>query len=234
MDKQWYVIHTYSGHENKVKASLEERLNSRGLIERVGQILVPAEDVVEIKGGKRRISSRKFFPGYVLIEADIDDDVWYAIRDTPKVTGFLGGGKDPTPLSEEEVSYIWNQINGETSEPIAKEVLDLILGDVPQIDHRPADDLEPELESAKEEIGDLAESPEDVLSYVMFPQPAKNFLEWRREGGGPERELVAAVVGAMAIKDRPAAARAVPAEPSANGAAPGAAWRQFGRMRQMR
>ena len=120
MDKQWYVIHTYSGHENKVKASLEERLNSRGLIERVGQILVPAEDVVEIKGGKRRISSRKFFPGYVLIEAEIDDEVWYAIRDTPKVTGFLGGGKDPTPLSEEEVTYIWSQIEGETSEPKPK------------------------------------------------------------------------------------------------------------------
>jgi len=124
MDKQWYVIHTYSGHENKVKASLEERLNSRGLIERVGQILVPAEDVVEIKGGKRRISSRKFFPGYVLIEAEIDDEVWYAIRDTPKVTGFLGGGKDPTPLSEEEVTYIWSQIEGESSEPKPKVIFD--------------------------------------------------------------------------------------------------------------
>ncbi len=124
---------------------------------------------------------------------------------------------------------------GATAEPITKGVLDLVLGDVPQIDHRPADDLEPELESAKEEIGDLAETPEDVLSYVMFPQPAKKFLEWRRDGGGPERELVAAVVGAMAIKDRPAAgARGVPAAPSENGAAPGAAWRQFGRMRQMR
>ena len=120
MSKHWYVIHTYSGHENKVKASLEERLNSKGLFERVGQILVPAEDVVEIKGGKRKISSRKFFPGYVLIEAEIDDEVWYAIKDTPKVTGFLGGGKEPTPLSEEEVSYIWNQISGEASEPKPK------------------------------------------------------------------------------------------------------------------
>ena len=120
MSKHWYVIHTYSGHENKVKASLEERLSSRGLLERVGQILVPAEDVVEIKGGKRKVSSRKFFPGYVLIEAEIDDEVWYAIKDTPKVTGFLGGGKDPTPLSEEEVSYIWDQISGETSEPKPK------------------------------------------------------------------------------------------------------------------
>jgi transcriptional antiterminator NusG len=76
MSKQWYVIHTYSGHENKVKASLEERLHATGLHARVGQILVPTEDVVEIKGGKRKVSSRKFFPGYLLIEAEMDDDDW--------------------------------------------------------------------------------------------------------------------------------------------------------------
>ena len=102
MSKQWYVVHTYSGYENKVKTSLEERLNVLGLQERVGQILVPMEDVVEVKGGKRKISSRKFFPGYLLIEAEMNDDIWYVIKDTPKVTGLLGGAKDPTPLSDEE------------------------------------------------------------------------------------------------------------------------------------
>ena len=122
---------------------------------------------------------------------------------------------------------------GATAEPIAEDVLKQLLGDEEQVTHRPADDLEPELERAKEEIGDLAETPEDVLSYVMFPQPAKKFLEWRREGGGPERELVAAVIGAMAVVDRPQnGAHPAPASPSANGA--GAEWRQFGRMRQMR
>ena len=122
---------------------------------------------------------------------------------------------------------------GATAEPIAEDVLKQLLGDEEQVTHRPADDLEPELERAKEEIGDLAETPEDVLSYVMFPQPAKKFLQWRREGGGPERELVAAVIGAMAVVDRPQnGAHPAPASPSANGA--GAEWRQFGRMRQMR
>ena len=121
---------------------------------------------------------------------------------------------------------------GATAQPIKQDVLTEILGDDTPIDHRPADDLEPELEKAKAEIGDLAESPEDVLSYVMFPQPAKAFMEWRREGGGPERELVAAVVGAMAISDRPAPAPVAASAPAGNGAAD--TWRTFGRMRQMR
>jgi transcriptional antiterminator NusG len=125
MSKRWYVIHTYSGHENKVKVSLEERLNATGLGERVGQILVPTEDVVEIKGGKRKVSSRKFFPGYLLIEVEMNDDVWYMIKDTPKVTGFLGGAKDPTPLSEEEVMHILEHMRGEAAEPKPKVLFEL-------------------------------------------------------------------------------------------------------------
>lgn len=120
MSKQWYVIHTYSGHENKVRLSLEERLISKGLRDKVGQILVPTEDVVEIKGGKKRVSSRKFFPGYLLIEAEMEDEVWYVIKDTPKVTGFLGGGKEPVPLSEEEISQIQEHISSEPAEPKPK------------------------------------------------------------------------------------------------------------------
>jgi transcriptional antiterminator NusG len=124
MSKQWYVVHTYSGYENKVKASLEERLNVLGLHERVGQTLVPMEDVVEVKGGKRRVSSRKFFPGYILIEA-MNDDIWYVIKDTPKVTGLLGGAKDPTPLSEEEVMQIHKHMRGEAAEPRPKVLFEL-------------------------------------------------------------------------------------------------------------
>ena len=124
MDKQWYVIHTYSGHEKKVKASLEERLASGG-DDRVGQILMPTEDVVEMKGGKRRVSSRKFFPGYLLIEMEMDDDLWNVINETPKVTGFLGDAKAPTPLSEEEVERIRENMRGETAEPKPKVLFDL-------------------------------------------------------------------------------------------------------------
>ncbi|MCC6383148.1 MAG: pyruvate carboxylase subunit B [Dehalococcoidia bacterium] len=122
---------------------------------------------------------------------------------------------------------------GQTTVPIAPEVLQAILGDEQPIDHRPADDLPPEMEAAREEAGPLARDVDDVLSYVMFPQPAKEFLHWRSEGGGPERELVAAVAAALAgVGEKKAAA--APVSAPATAATDGGAWRQFGRMRQMR
>jgi len=120
MAKQWYVIHTYSGFESKVKSSIEERLGSTGLADKVTQILVPTEDVVEIRGGKKRVSARKFFPGYVLVEMEMDHDTWYLIKNTPKVTGFLGGGNVPSPLSEEEVEDLLKQARGEKGKPKPK------------------------------------------------------------------------------------------------------------------
>ena len=122
---------------------------------------------------------------------------------------------------------------GATAQPIAKDVLDQVLGDETPITHRPADDLSPELEAATAEVGDLANDLDDVLSYVMFPQPAKEFLQWRKEGGGPERELVAAIVGAMVIGEKKAQA-AQPAMQQVVVAGGDAAWKSFGRMRQMR
>ncbi len=119
MAKQWYVIHTYSGYENKVKASIEERLQAAGLQDRVAQILVPTEEVVEVRRGKKRISPRKFFPGYILIQMEMSEDVWYLIKDTPRVTGFLGGNV-PTPVSEEEVQEIIEQMRGEAAKPKPK------------------------------------------------------------------------------------------------------------------
>ena len=123
---------------------------------------------------------------------------------------------------------------GETAQPIASDVLHTILADEQPITHRPADDLEPEMEKSKNEIGDLARDVDDVLSYVMFPQPAKEFLQWRKEGGGPERELVAAVIGALAIGERKHAAPAPVAPIASAGNGDSNAWRNFGRMRQMR
>ena len=123
---------------------------------------------------------------------------------------------------------------GATAVPIAPEVMKTICdGDIP-ITHRPADDLAPELEQAKAEVGDLAESVEDVLSYVMFPQPAREFLTWRREGGGPERKLVAAVVAAIAIGEKRAPAAPVALTSSESLTSDGATWKNFGRLRQMR
>lgn len=124
---------------------------------------------------------------------------------------------------------------GETTVPIEQSVLDQVLNGEEPITHRPADDLEPEMEKATAEVGELATSVEDVLSYVMFPQPGREFLEWRRDGGGPERELVAAVVGAMAIKDRPAPSQGgAPEHNGGGGNNNGSTWREFGRLRQMR
>jgi len=111
----WYVIHTYSGYEQKVKLSLLEQFDRSESKERLGEIVIPTEEVVEVRKGKKKISSRKFFPGYVLINVDMTQDIWYMIKDTPKVTGFLGGGATPVPLSEEEVKLIMEQMRGEAT-----------------------------------------------------------------------------------------------------------------------
>ena len=100
MAKQWYIIHTYSGFEKKVKESLEGRVAAFGLTERIGRVMIPTEDVVEVRGGKKIVSPRMFYPGYVLVEMEMDDDTWHVVRSTPRVTGFVGSGQTPSPLSE--------------------------------------------------------------------------------------------------------------------------------------
>jgi len=121
VNKKWYVIHTYSGFEQKVKNSLEEQFERSSSKEALGEIIIPVEDVIEVRKGKKKISSRKFFPGYILISVEMSQDIWYMIKNTTKVTGFLGGaGGKPVPLSEEEVKTIKGQISGETSQPRPK------------------------------------------------------------------------------------------------------------------
>jgi transcriptional antiterminator NusG len=113
MEKQWYVVHTYSGYENKVKANLEKRIESMNMEEKIFRILVPMEDEVEMKDGKRKVSKRKVFPGYVLVEMFMTDDSWYVVRNTPGVTGFVGSGSKPIPLDEAEARQIIRQLGGE-------------------------------------------------------------------------------------------------------------------------
>jgi transcriptional antiterminator NusG len=120
MEKNWYVIHTYSGFEGRVRASIQERAASLGLKEKIGQVLVPTESVIEIKEGKKRVSTKKFFPGYVLVEMDLDDETWQLIKNTPKVTGFLGGGAKPAPLTDQEVETLKKQIDSGTGAPREK------------------------------------------------------------------------------------------------------------------
>ncbi len=111
---RWFVIHTYSGYENKVRTNLERRVASMGMQEKIFRILVPTEDEIEIKDGKRRIAKKKVFPGYVLVEMIMDDDSWYVVRNTPGVTGFVGSGTKPLPLQDREVKAILRQLGDET------------------------------------------------------------------------------------------------------------------------
>ncbi|MCL6583778.1 MAG: transcription termination/antitermination protein NusG [bacterium] len=120
MAKAWYVIHTYSGYENKVKTSIEQRLRHLGMGDVVSQILIPTEDVCELKKGQKHVTSKKFFPGYILAEMEMNDEIWYIIKNTPKVTGFVGAGSKPTPMSEKEVETILEQMRTGATKPKAE------------------------------------------------------------------------------------------------------------------
>jgi transcriptional antiterminator NusG len=104
--KNWYIIHTYSGFENKVSESLRTRAAAFGFEDKLGQILIPTEEVVELRNGKKVTSKRLLYPGYVLVQMDMDDDMWHQIKNTPRVTGFVGGGKTPVPLTADEVNSV--------------------------------------------------------------------------------------------------------------------------------
>jgi transcriptional antiterminator NusG len=117
MAKNWYVVHAYSGFEEKVKLSIEDKVRRKGLDEKIGRILVPTERVIELRSGKKRESDKKFYPGYMLVEMDLDDETWHLVRSTPRVTGFVGGTK-PVPLPEEEVEIILQQIEKGPSQQI--------------------------------------------------------------------------------------------------------------------
>ena len=121
MSKKWYVVHAYSGFEKSVQRTLLDRIQRAGMQDKFGQILVPVEEVVEMKSGQKNISERKFFPGYVLVEMDMTDDTWHLVKNTPKVTGFVGGtATKPTPISEKEVQNILHQIQEGVEKPRPK------------------------------------------------------------------------------------------------------------------
>jgi len=124
MSMQWYIIHTYSGFEKKVKESLESRVAAFGLQDKIGQVLIPTEDVVEVRGGKKVVSPRMFYPGYVLVEMEMDDYTWHVVRSTPRVTGFVGTGQTPSPLSDEEVQNILHRAATPSDRPKPKLVFE--------------------------------------------------------------------------------------------------------------
>jgi transcriptional antiterminator NusG len=119
--KKWYVVHAYSGFEKSVQRALVDRIRRAGMEDKFGQILVPVEEVVEMKSGQKNISERKFFPGYVLVEMEMTDDTWHLVKNTAKVTGFIGGtATRPTPISEKEVQNILHQIQEGVEKPRPK------------------------------------------------------------------------------------------------------------------
>jgi len=132
-EKRWYVVHTYSGYEQKVKANLEKRLESMNMGDKIFQVIVPMEDEMQFKGGKRKTVKRKIYPGYILVEMILDDDSWYVVRNTPGVTGFVGVGNKPLPLEEEEAQKILNQMGLGESVPR----IDLNVGETVRIKSGP-------------------------------------------------------------------------------------------------
>jgi len=139
-DLRWYVVHAYSGMEKAVERNILERINRSGMQDKFGRILVPMEEVVEIKNGQKKTTERKFFPGYVLVEMVMDDDTWHLVKHTNKVTGFVGGSKNrPTPISEAEVSKIVNQMQQGTEKPRHK--VEFMVGEFVRIKDGPFTDF---------------------------------------------------------------------------------------------
>jgi transcription termination/antitermination protein NusG len=137
---RWYVVHAYSGMEKAAERNIVERINRAGMQDKFGRILVPTEEVVEIKNGQRRTTERKFFPGYVLVEMVMDDDTWHLVKHTNKVTGFVGGAKNrPAPISEEEVQKIVNQMQEGTDKPRHK--VEFVVGEYIRVKEGPFTDF---------------------------------------------------------------------------------------------
>lgn len=125
MAKRWYVVHAYSGYEKKVAAALKERVELHGMQDLFGEILVPTEEVVEMRGGQKRRSERKFFPGYVLVQMELNDDSWHLVKDTPRVMGFIGGKADkPAPITDKEAQSILQRVDDSVEKPKPKTIFE--------------------------------------------------------------------------------------------------------------
>jgi transcriptional antiterminator NusG len=140
MSKRWYVVQAYSGYENHVKRSLEERIKLAGVEERFGEILVPTEEVVEMRSGQKRKSQRKFFPGYVLVHMEMDEETWHLVKESPKVLGFIGGTADkPAPITDREAEQILSRMEDSTEKPKPKTLFEA--GEVVRVNDGPFADF---------------------------------------------------------------------------------------------
>ena len=154
MSKRWYVVHAYSGFEKSVQRALTERVARSGMQDKFGQILVPVEEVIEMRGGQKAVSERKFFPGYVLVEMEMDEDSWHLVKSTPKVTGFVGGSANkPTPISDKEVDKIMQQMQEGVEKPRPKVLFET--GEVVRVKEGPFTDFHGSVEDVNYEKNKL-------------------------------------------------------------------------------
>ncbi len=122
--RHWYIVHTYSGFEERVRQHLRQRADALGYGDAIGEVRIPMETIIELKGGKKRETQRKFFPGYILVEMEMNEETWHVVKNTPKVTGFVGTGRNPTPLSQAEVNQILEQVVTAKEKPKPKYVFE--------------------------------------------------------------------------------------------------------------
>ena len=148
-ERHWYAIHTYSGYENAVTRNLKQRIDSLGMNDKIFNVVVPTEKKIRVKGGKRVMEEERIYPGYVLVEMIVDDESWYVVRNTPRVTGFVGSGTQPVPLTEAEYNALMKQMS--TDE--VKHKLDLTPGDIITIVDGPFKDLEGKIREVDEKSG---------------------------------------------------------------------------------
>ncbi|MFA6533689.1 MAG: transcription termination/antitermination protein NusG [Patescibacteria group bacterium] len=151
LGKRWYVIHTYSGYEEKVSESMKQRIVSMGMEDKIFNVLIPIEKKIKIKNGKRKVVEEKIFPGYVLVEMIVTDDSWYVVRNTPNVTGFIGSGTIPTPVSKKEIDGLRKRMGVE--EPTYK--IDLEIGQAVQIIDGPFKNFEGKVSEIDETRGKI-------------------------------------------------------------------------------
>ncbi len=149
--RNWYAIHTYAGYENAVLRNLTQRIDSLGMHDKIFNVIVPIEKKIKIKGGKRAEVEEKIYPGYVLVDMIVTDDSWYVVRNTPRVTGFVGAGVNPVPLKKEEVDYLFKKMDQSTT----KHKIDIAIGEIVRIVDGPFKDLEGKVNSVDQERGKI-------------------------------------------------------------------------------
>jgi transcriptional antiterminator NusG len=173
---QWYVVHTYSGFENKAKLALEDAIKRYNLQAKFGEVLVPTEKVVEVKDGQKKTTTRKVFPGYIFVQMDIDNETWHIVKSTPKITGFIGGSRTPPPIPEAEVKRITHQETDEEQAP--KPVMKFERGDEVRVIDGPFASMSGKVEEVNPHRGKLR-----VLVSGIFGRPTSVELEFTQVEG---------------------------------------------------